>query len=240
MPRVHAGHQRLIEEGEPICTSESVVRRAVARNSLHPKKQTNPKDASDPARRLVRIRAMAVEGKSARPHPSTRKEAKMDYLNMTPRELALTLMYAAEVGHVDPDLAREAATRIHPDIYKESAKAQAARYREMLGERSKIVAIKKYREETGCALKDAKDYIDRIEEDLARAKAGTDANTPRLNSGPMPRFVRCDKCNAEIEYLPEDVEERHGTDYSGGPDGYKRVKCPRPGCDKGYGYVERW
>ncbi len=61
----------------------------------------------------------------------------------------------------------------------------------------------------------------------------------KIISPPVPRNVRCDQCRATIEYLPEDVEEHHGTDYSGGSDGWKRVKCPRPGCP-GHGYVERW
>jgi hypothetical protein len=56
---------------------------------------------------------------------------------------------------------------------------------------------------------------------------------------PRPKRVKCDSCRATIEYLPEEVEERHGIDFSGGPDGWKRVKCPRDGCP-GYGYVSRW
>ncbi len=54
-----------------------------------------------------------------------------------------------------------------------------------------------------------------------------------------PKRIECKDCGATIEYLPEEVEERNGTDYGGGPDGYKRVKCPRAGC-KGHGYIERW
>ena len=41
---------------------------------------------------------------------------------------------------------------------------------------------------------------------------------------PKPLRVKCDECRATIEYLPEEVEEHHGTDYGGGPDGYKRIK----------------
>jgi hypothetical protein len=161
----------------------------------------------------------------------------MDYLNMTPRELALTLMYAAEVGNVDPDLAREAATRIDPNIKKESKEVQRERYREML-ERGgkKIAAIKAYRAETGAPLRDAKAYIDQIEDELG---TGPVRQTPHLGKGPTPKLVNCRDCDAEIRYMPEDIEERHGTDYSGGPDGYKRVKCPRAGC-YGYGYIETW
>lgn len=53
------------------------------------------------------------------------------------------------------------------------------------------------------------------------------------------RRVRCDDCDALIEYEKSEIEERHGTDYGGGPDGWKRVKCPAPGC-AGHGYIERW
>ena len=62
---------------------------------------------------------------------------------------------------------------------------------------------------------------------------------PRIVRPPEPLVVSCDSCRAVIEYLPEDVDEHHGTDYGGGPDGYKRVKCPRVGCP-GHGYIERW
>lgn len=36
----------------------------------------------------------------------------------------------------------------------------------------------------------------------------------------------CEHCGARIEYVPNDMKEYHGTDYSGGPDGYKWVVCP--------------
>lgn len=61
----------------------------------------------------------------------------------------------------------------------------------------------------------------------------------KIVKGPEPLLVTCRACKATIEYLPEEVEERHGTDYGGGPDGYERVKCPRPGCP-GYGYIRSW
>lgn len=61
----------------------------------------------------------------------------------------------------------------------------------------------------------------------------------KIVEGPKPKRVKCEECRATIEYLPEEIEERHGTDYGGGPDGWKRVKCPRKKCS-GYGYVERW
>jgi hypothetical protein len=62
---------------------------------------------------------------------------------------------------------------------------------------------------------------------------------PKIVKPPRPRRVKCNECRATIEYLPEDVSEYHGTDYGGGPDGYRRVKCPRVRC-KGYGYIEQW
>lgn len=61
----------------------------------------------------------------------------------------------------------------------------------------------------------------------------------RIVEGPKPKRVECDECSAVIEYLPEEVQEHHGRDYSGGADGWKRVKCPRPGCP-GFGYIDRW
>lgn len=56
---------------------------------------------------------------------------------------------------------------------------------------------------------------------------------------PKPDRVRCNKCRATIEFLPEEIEVRNGTDYGGGPDGWRRVKCPRTNCP-GHGYIERW
>lgn len=56
---------------------------------------------------------------------------------------------------------------------------------------------------------------------------------------PKKKRVRCRECKAVIEYLPEEIERHDGRDYSGGPDGYERVKCPRPGCS-GHGYVSEW
>ncbi len=51
--------------------------------------------------------------------------------------------------------------------------------------------------------------------------------------------VKCGECKATIVYEPHEIESYSGTDYSGGPDGYERVKCPRRGC-KGYGYIKSW
>lgn len=56
---------------------------------------------------------------------------------------------------------------------------------------------------------------------------------------PKPKRVKCDECKATIEYLPEEVEVYSGTDMGGGPDGWRRVKCPREGCP-GHGYIEQW
>jgi hypothetical protein len=61
----------------------------------------------------------------------------------------------------------------------------------------------------------------------------------RIVSPPKPKRVKCKACEATIEYLPEEVEKRNGIDYGGGPDGWERVKCPRPGCP-GHGYIKRW
>lgn len=52
---------------------------------------------------------------------------------------------------------------------------------------------------------------------------------------PKPKLVKCEACEATIAYLPEEVEESNGTDYTLG---FKRVKCPREKCP-GYGYIER-
>jgi len=57
--------------------------------------------------------------------------------------------------------------------------------------------------------------------------------------GPKKERVTCDACKAVIAYLPEEVQRRDGRDYTGGADGWERVKCPRPGCP-GHGYVSRW
>lgn len=158
-------------------------------------------------------------------------DRRMDYLNLTNRELAILVLYASQgCATLDPDLAKEVAVRLDPDIKKESAEAQEKRYRKMLTEVTKIQAIKAYRAETGCALKDAKDYIDGLE---------ATPNQGRIIEGPKMASVTCDECRSIFKYLPEEVEEHNGTDYSGGSDGYKRVKCPRPGCP-GHGYIETW
>ena len=62
---------------------------------------------------------------------------------------------------------------------------------------------------------------------------------PQVVSLPLGKQVTCRDCGAVIEYLPEHVERHDGHDYSGGSDGYERVKCPRSGCP-GYGYIRTW
>ena len=56
---------------------------------------------------------------------------------------------------------------------------------------------------------------------------------------PTGKRVKCAGCGATIEYMPEEVQRHDGTDISGGPDGWERVKCPRGGCPD-YGYIRRW
>lgn len=49
---------------------------------------------------------------------------------------------------------------------------------------------------------------------------------------PDPAVVKkisCRGCGARLEYVPNDVRSRHGTDYGGGPDGAEWVDCPRCG-----------
>jgi hypothetical protein len=49
--------------------------------------------------------------------------------------------------------------------------------------------------------------------------------------------VTCSKCASMVEYVLNEVQERHGTDYGGGPDGCKWIVCP--GCDKDI-ILESW
>lgn len=54
-----------------------------------------------------------------------------------------------------------------------------------------------------------------------------------VDEKPDPSVVKqivCTQCGAKLEYLPIDVKERHGTDYSGGPDGAEWIDCPK--CQK--------
>lgn len=41
--------------------------------------------------------------------------------------------------------------------------------------------------------------------------------------------VSCNGCGARLEYVPNDVKERHGTDYGGGPDGAEWINCANCG-----------
>lgn len=51
--------------------------------------------------------------------------------------------------------------------------------------------------------------------------------------------VRCAQCGRMIAYVENDVEERHGTDYGGGPDGMRFVRCPASDCPKPI-VLKRW
>lgn len=38
--------------------------------------------------------------------------------------------------------------------------------------------------------------------------------------------IICKNCGVTLEYVPIDVKEEHGRDYSGGSDGCKYINCP--------------
>jgi hypothetical protein len=38
--------------------------------------------------------------------------------------------------------------------------------------------------------------------------------------------VSCNHCASQLEYTKNEVKSVHGTDYSGGPDGYEWIDCP--------------
>ena len=44
--------------------------------------------------------------------------------------------------------------------------------------------------------------------------------------------VRCPHCRSLISYVPNEVQEYSGRDYSGGPDGRTWVVCPASSCGK--------
>ena len=46
----------------------------------------------------------------------------------------------------------------------------------------------------------------------------------------VEKKVVCRGCGATIAYVPNEIKSRHGTDYSGGPDGCTWVDCPN--CTK--------
>ncbi len=60
---------------------------------------------------------------------------------------------------------------------------------------------------------------------------------PKIVEPPKGKRVTCGECGAVLEYMPQEVERYSGTDISGGPDGYERVKCP---CCPGYAYIKSW
>lgn len=47
----------------------------------------------------------------------------------------------------------------------------------------------------------------------------------------------CPHCAATLEYVQNDVKERHGMDYGGGPDGARWIDCGN--CGKQI-ILERW
>jgi DNA-directed RNA polymerase subunit RPC12/RpoP len=53
-----------------------------------------------------------------------------------------------------------------------------------------------------------------------------------IDETPDPSVVRqviCRSCGVKLEYVPIDVKEHHGRDYTGGPDGRKWIVCPKCG-----------
>ena len=50
-----------------------------------------------------------------------------------------------------------------------------------------------------------------------------------VDPNPDPEVVKnvvCKHCGVKLEYVPNDVKSRHGTDIGGGPDGQEWVDCP--------------
>lgn len=50
-----------------------------------------------------------------------------------------------------------------------------------------------------------------------------------ISKWPDPKVVKhatCGGCGAQLEFVPNDVERREGTDYGGGPYGTEWVVCP--------------
>jgi hypothetical protein len=51
-----------------------------------------------------------------------------------------------------------------------------------------------------------------------------------INETPDPSVVKrtvCGNCACTLEYVPYDIQEDYSTDYTGGRDYYKYIKCPR-------------
>ena len=59
-----------------------------------------------------------------------------------------------------------------------------------------------------------------------------------LKEGHLPeKEASCELCGAPVGYRPNEVQERNGTDYGGGPDGARWIVCP--GCG-GQIVLKRW
>lgn len=43
----------------------------------------------------------------------------------------------------------------------------------------------------------------------------------------VAKRATCENCGAILEYMPAEVMERHGRDWSGGSDGEEWINCPR-------------
>jgi hypothetical protein len=46
----------------------------------------------------------------------------------------------------------------------------------------------------------------------------------------VEKHALCHSCGCTVAYVKNDIQEYHGTDYSGGPDGQEWINCP--GCFK--------
>jgi RNase P subunit RPR2 len=61
-----------------------------------------------------------------------------------------------------------------------------------------------------------------------------------VEQGPDPsavkRVVCRSGCGAVLEYVPNDIQERRQTDYTGSTDTYRVVACPSCGKDVKVGY----
>lgn len=54
-----------------------------------------------------------------------------------------------------------------------------------------------------------------------------------ISEGPDPSIIKeiiCKNCGAKLSYVPNDVKDRHGVDYSGGYEGEEWIDCPL--CNK--------
>jgi ribosomal protein S27E len=48
----------------------------------------------------------------------------------------------------------------------------------------------------------------------------------RIPDQSVVKRVVCRSCGCTLEYVPKDVQEDYDTDYTGGKDMYKYIKCP--------------